>query len=52
MSMFTKFAALIDAMSVANGYSELFRMSDSQLAARGLSREGLTRSYISGLGAQ
>ncbi len=52
MSMFTKFAALVDAMSVANSYSKLFQMTDAELASRGLNREGLTRSYISGLGAQ
>ena len=40
MNMFTKFAALIDAVSTANRYGHLFSMTDAELAARGLSREG------------
>jgi len=36
--------------SHAKRYEQLFEMSDAQLAARGLSRDGLVRSYISGLG--
>ncbi len=34
----------------ARRYEQLFAMSDTQLAARGLTRDGLVRSYITGLG--
>ncbi len=34
----------------ARRYEQLFEMNDAQLAARGLSRDGLVRSYITGLG--
>ena len=44
--------ALFDALSAANRYTHLMELSDAQLAARGLSRETLTRSYISALGAR
>lgn len=52
MTLYSRFSALIDALSAANHYEALFRQSDADLAKRGLSREGLTRSYISGLGAR
>ncbi|WP_172293646.1 hypothetical protein [Pseudoruegeria sp. HB172150] len=29
-------------------YEDLFSMTDAQLAVRGLSRDGLTRSFLSG----
>lgn len=34
----------------ARRFEQLFDMSDSQLAARGMTRDGLVRSYITGLG--
>ena len=33
----------------ARRYEQLFAMSDVELAARGLTRDGLVRSYITGL---
>lgn len=34
----------------ARRHEALFALSDAQLAARGLSRDGLVKSYIGGLG--
>ena len=34
----------------AKRYEQLFAMNEAQLAARGLSRDGLVRCYITGLG--
>jgi hypothetical protein len=51
MSMFNRFTALFDAVSAANHYHSLLALSDRDLAARGLSRDGLTRSYIWGISA-
>jgi len=52
MSIYSRFFALFDALSAVKGQGALLQLSDRELAARGLSREGLTRSYIAGLGAQ
>ena len=43
-------ASLPGFLRHAQRYEQLFEMSDAQLQARGLSRDALVRSYISGLG--
>lgn len=50
--MFHRLAALFEAFTASHPQAGLLALSDRELAARGLSREGLTRSYISGLGAR
>lgn len=52
MTAFNGLAALIHTISEASRMSVLLSMSDHDLAARGLDRDGLTRSYIEGLGAR
>lgn len=52
MAMFNRFSAFVEALSSASAYSRLMSLSDRELAARGLSRDGLSRSYISSLGAR
>lgn len=48
------FAAILKSVAVrftqAHRYQRLFEMNDHELATRGLCRDGLVRSYISGLG--
>lgn len=50
--MFHRLSALYEAFTASNTLAGLLALSDRELAARGLSREGLTRSFISGLGAR
>ena len=52
MSMFNRITALIEAITAAHPYTRLLSMSDRELAARGLSRDELTRNYIASLGAR
>ena len=40
----------LHAFTRAERYTHLFSLSDRQLAARGYDRDGLTRSFISGIG--
>jgi hypothetical protein len=51
MSMVKRVSSLFESLTAANHYNYLFQMSDNELAARGLSRDALARSYISGIGA-
>lgn len=43
------FTAAITAIRPTTRYSHLFSMSDGDLARRGYDREGLKRSFITGL---
>ena len=43
------FHGFLHAFTNADRYTRLFSLSDRQLAARGYDRDGLTRSYISGI---
>ncbi len=43
-------AAVLGHFLNAHRYEALFAMSDAQLAARGLDRDALVRSFIGGLG--
>ena len=45
------FAGFMSAFGPTNRYQSLFSMSDSQLAARGFDREGLQRTFVTGLSA-
>jgi len=44
------FKSLASAFVQAKRFERLFAMNDSQLKSRGLDRDQLVRSYISGLG--
>lgn len=49
---FAPFAAITEfgrLFAHARRYEQLFAMSDAQLAARGLDRDGLSKAYISGI---
>jgi hypothetical protein len=52
MTMFHRIASLIEVLVQSNSHASLLALSDHELAARGLSRDGLIRCYISGLGAR
>ena len=43
------FATVMAALTPTTRFNDLFAMSDSQLAARGYDRDGLTRSHITGI---
>ncbi len=43
------FATVMSALSPTSRFNDLFAMSDSQLAARGYDRNGLTRCHITGI---
>lgn len=54
MSVLSRPFALISAMVTGFGYARrhelLFDLSDAELQRRGMDRDGLTRSYVLGLG--
>lgn len=47
--MIASLKTALKSLSQARRYELLFDLTDGELAARGLSREALTRSYIAGL---
>jgi len=48
--MLTSFMTFARRLSSVGGYQNSFSLSDNELAIRGISRDALVRSYISGLG--
>ena len=52
MSFLNVMSGYLDTLTNARRMSDLFSLSDRELAARGLTREGLTRHYLSTLGNQ
>ena len=48
--MFTALKSAAYTFATARRFEALFDMSDHELAARGLNRDGLVKSYIEGLG--
>ena len=46
MAFRKRLTSLFQAFGRANPYSDLFDLSDRQLAARGFDRDGLTRAYL------
>ena len=52
MTFLTPFAVFARVIVDANRFEKLFMLSDRELAARGMDRQHLVRSYLSGLNAQ
>jgi len=48
--MFATLKSVVRNLTQAHRFEQLFAMSENQLSNRGLNRDALVRSYITGLG--
>ena len=51
MSILHALDQFFGTLELAQKYARLFRLDDASLAARGLTREGLSRAYVAEFGA-